>query len=405
MAVAGGPKTETRGLVYGYDTGYGVADNHTSTIHYPGRPTTNLSSGYNINIYNNRGSDVSITNTVTSETYRGATVVKQTLTPITTTGVSYLTAGNNPGIGVVTSGGGGNANTYTGHSIFFKPTVDMHSSPIYTHYSNISGYQSSANYYDMGDGWYRAHVIWYRDTAGSDGKYWAINPETAILNHPITIYWAGPFKENLNSTSVTPYVHTSRSTTQSLIDLSGNNTITNGTGTYSSTQQPLFDSTDDYISAPGTQYTTAQAWTADMIVNPSNVADNYWNPIFGGGLGSGGYWMFHSNRLTYYEGSFAGTTKIIYTDRYIGTHFPQDTYKHLSIRYNANSTFDIFINGEKFSYSYTFGGSYSMKLDRVGAASSRYGSVQVPAFKFHNVALTDQEIQQNYLSYKNRFSL
>ena len=36
-----GPNTINNGLVYGYDTGYGVANNHTDTRFYPGEPTTN----------------------------------------------------------------------------------------------------------------------------------------------------------------------------------------------------------------------------------------------------------------------------------------------------------------------------------------------------------------------------
>ena len=42
MGIVRGPKITTDELIYGYDTGYGVADKNTSTRFYPGRPTTNL---------------------------------------------------------------------------------------------------------------------------------------------------------------------------------------------------------------------------------------------------------------------------------------------------------------------------------------------------------------------------
>ena len=45
MAIARGTNIVTDSLVYGYDSGYGVADKHTSTRFYPGQPTTNLKSG------------------------------------------------------------------------------------------------------------------------------------------------------------------------------------------------------------------------------------------------------------------------------------------------------------------------------------------------------------------------
>ena len=44
-----GPHIIKDGLVFGYDTGYGIADNVTGTRFYPGKPSTNLVSAYNDN--------------------------------------------------------------------------------------------------------------------------------------------------------------------------------------------------------------------------------------------------------------------------------------------------------------------------------------------------------------------
>lgn len=43
MGIHRGPNTVKDGLVFGYDTGYGVADNSTATRFYPGEPATNNS--------------------------------------------------------------------------------------------------------------------------------------------------------------------------------------------------------------------------------------------------------------------------------------------------------------------------------------------------------------------------
>lgn len=373
MAVSGGPHTVTRALSYGYDTGYGVANNSTSTIHYPGEPAENLIA---------LASDAEIERSGTSYPYYSANItsyIQSRWTPTNNRLVQSFEGRRDFSQGGTGSGGDGYPRMY----IYF------------TDWSWSSSFGVTT--YDWG---YAAQSVTMPDPTGKT-VYFSIyhmnsgNPGRSYSRKHMISF----------GTRAVPFVNGTRSNTQSLLDLAGNNTITLASGTFNADGTPAFDGTDDYITAPGFQYTTAQPWTADMVVNPSNAADTSWNAIFGGGLGSGGYWMFHSNRLTYYEGVFGGSTKILYSSRYIGTHFPQDTHKHLSIRYNANSTFDIFVNGEKFNFSYTFGGSYSLKLDRVGAASSRYGSVKIPVFKFHNVALTDQEIQQNYLSYKNRFSL
>ena len=42
-----GPKVTNDNLVFGYDTGYGVADNTTATRFYPGEPTTNVLTAAN----------------------------------------------------------------------------------------------------------------------------------------------------------------------------------------------------------------------------------------------------------------------------------------------------------------------------------------------------------------------
>jgi len=44
MGIARGTNIVRDGLVFGYDSGYGVADNNTATRFYPGKPTTNLLS-------------------------------------------------------------------------------------------------------------------------------------------------------------------------------------------------------------------------------------------------------------------------------------------------------------------------------------------------------------------------
>lgn len=186
---------------------------------FAGPPTTN-DSGSGMSIYNNVPSHVTASLSLTDPIwyFRGAPVYKQVLTPTTSTGVSYLTGGNNPGIGVYTAGGGYLANTYTGHSIFFKPMFQLSSNGIYTHYSNIAGWQSSTTFEYIGDGWYRAWTTWFDTVARNDSKYWAINPAAATQDRSLVCYWAGPFKETQpqnslsvsNPLSVNPYTLVSR---------------------------------------------------------------------------------------------------------------------------------------------------------------------------------------------------
>ena len=116
MGVAYNSRIVTDGLVLNYDFG-----NFQKAF-----GTTNLITNTGLSVYNNVPSHVTASITQTSETYKQSPVWALTLTPTTATGVSYLTSANNPGIGVVTGGGGGTGGVYTGHSIFFKSSVTLY---------------------------------------------------------------------------------------------------------------------------------------------------------------------------------------------------------------------------------------------------------------------------------------
>ena len=435
MGVVGGTNIR-KNILWGFDTGEPVFSNNINTRYFQGRPTTNLLEGASFSSYNNVPSDV--TSTLITErdslerpiTFQGAPIIKQTLTPTTSTGVSYLTSANNPGIGVVTSGGGGDANTYTGHSVFFKPTVPMHTNPIYTNYSNIGGWQTSTLHEYVGDGWYRAYVTWFNTVSGSDGKYWAINPRQAYLNEPIVIYWAGPFKESLNSTTVSPYVLSSRSTTGSLFDMSKSRTINISNVSFDSLNRIVFDGTDDTLdsgiamsSLPATSNFTFE--TVFQIFNypttaPPNVYENVtrYGVLFGA--------AHYSGAAIYWAGNNTGTACDIYgfirgTDAYRNTtpfSISTGVYYHVFMVNNYSAgTLNLYVNGSLYSSVATATQNYDSGListagnigiskpqvDGGGVGNYSYFNCEVYVAKVHNYALTPDEVMLNYTAYKNRF--
>ena len=411
------------------DSGLSAYFDSASEKSFPGQNTTNLLYGTGLSVYNNVPSEVTATISSTSDMYKGATIWKEVLTPTTSSGVSYLTAGNNPGIGVVTGGGGGLANRYTGHSIFFKPTVPMHSSPIYTHYSNIGGWQSSTNYDNMGDGWYRANVIWYDTVTRSDGKYWAIKPASATLNVPITIYWAGPFKEDMNnSTFVSRYTTGTRTSTW--IDMiSGNNaTMYNAGGsTYSAstpgtpilTSNPsflvpslTFDGSNDFCKmtsqvSMGTNCTVS-AWikcTASselgIISHCSGGPVNLAYTINGGKMA----YQYYTNTWN----TYTGTTNVN-TGNWVNVVWAK-----------ANLTMTLYVNGVQTDVTTSLAGNTTGPLisigskwgpcnsDSYGAGTDSYGSMFNGSIGtlmlYASKTLTAAEVKQNYDALKGRYGL
>jgi hypothetical protein len=393
--------------VFAYDTG----DTRNS---YIGRPTTNVSAGYGLYNYNNVPGNVTTAITTTGETYKGAAVYRQTITPVDSTGVAYLTNGNNPGIGVYHSGGGGTGGQYSGHTIFFKPVGPMYSSPIFTAYSNIGGWQSGGDYEDMGDGWFRAKVLWYSASTLSDNKYWAINPSGATTNIPITIYWAGPFKENLNSTTISQFVEGTRSATQGLLPLVGNSSINLSYVSFDSNAKVIFDGTNDYIDVSyysPVSNTLSQTW--EVVVKPT--ATMTYAGIFGNKIGYG--CSYHCNGGIY-----------LWDGNWVFDWFDNSSYQFLysGVSPTANNTFHIvgvydavdqkpriYVNGQlKATYgsatNMNYGGSTNI-ID-IGWNSKdggqHYFGGEIPVTKhYQGKALSAGEVRQNYLHYKTRFNL
>jgi hypothetical protein len=372
---------------------------------WKGQPTTNLVND-TMSIYNNVPSHVTAALSTTGEYYNGANIYQLTLTPTTSTGVSYLTGANNPGLGVVSNSGGGQASRYTGHSIFFKPTVPMASSPIYTHYSNIGGWQSSANYYSMGDGWYRAHVIWYDTTTRSDGKYWAINPASATLNVPIITYFAGPFKEDRNDSAyVSQYTVSSRSTTNSIIDLTGRNTVTVGALVYNTDGTYVFNGSE-YVDLGVNSYAlgitrnaTYSAW-----IKPTSNSACYGISDYGtNGLGmtlrtnsnaSADFYVYPNNHRITYTYAFNANTWY----NLVGVMDGANMYMYLNgVQVGSNTLAEDIGNSAN-----------TLKIGsrgEGGTAGAAYGIGYVSHVMVHNRALTSAEIFQNFQALRGRYGL
>jgi hypothetical protein len=391
MAIEQGySKVATQGLKFAYDIG----DTRNS---YTGRPTTNISAGIGMSTYNNVPSYVSSTLTGTGTYYRGAEIIRQDLTALDGNGAYYLSNGNNPGIGVVTGGGGGTGGRYTGHSIFFKPTVPMHGNPIYTNYSNIGGWQSSTEYDNMGDGWFRARVIWYDSVTRSDGKYWAINPATTPTGATVTIYWAGPFKEDLNVTNVSQYINGTRSTTQGLLDLTGNYSMSLSNVSFDSSTFPqmTFDGTNDYFDLNSDNIIGGtQDFTIDTVYNNAGSA---------GGAIFGNYGPGYSTGLW-----FSGQYGIYIQGSCYAPGHPLSNGKYNMVATRESGVVRLYLNGTlvntvTLSSSIPTNINYRIGTDVNGTAEPFGG--QIYSVKIYNRALSAGEVRSNYNHYKTRFTL
>ena len=401
MALKHSPSVVKDGLTFYYDM-YNRRDS------WKGEPTTNLLPINTVlYAYNNVPQNVNVTIVKTDELFQGAPIWRQTITPINATGVNQLTALNNPGIGVYHVAGGGSANQFVGFSICYRPRVVMHTTPLRTTQSNIVGHGSG----DVGgdrtlpydDGWLRGVVVWNNTVTLGDLRHWGICPRSVVLNSPIEVDWALPFREvrpDGNSVSV-PTV-SSRPVDQSVLDITRNHTITVNSLTCNVQGDFRFNGTTDSLAVStinlgnGTVPWTVSAWVrpdryASTLGQESIMSNSLGGPVaavLSITQGCAAYWVYQ-NQWNLNRGN-----------QYLidGQHY------HITWVNNANGTMNIYINGELDAtfpdVTITTGSSNPMNMIGGSWAGRFMGSI--PVVMRYTRALTQAEIKQNYLVHKDR---
>lgn len=399
MGLAHSPKIVTDGLIL-------YTDMNNSEKSFRGAPTTNIHDN-SMGIYNNVPGHVTAALVSTSETYRGAVVWRLTLTPTTATGVSYLTAGNNPGIGIVTNGGGGLANRYTGHAIFYKTTVPMHSTPLFTNYSNIAGWGAgtlgSNRSVPMGDGWARGEVIWYDTVTRTDGKYWAINPATATINVPIVVLWAGPFKEDRNdSDHVAAYTTGTRSSAQALLDLTNRNTVSDINLTYSSNRSFSFNGSSNFIRLNNNTALDVQTPTVEVWVKTNALNQNgFW---FEKGSVNSQYALFQEGGSIQWRMNIGGITNLSTTT---ASFMNTSNWFQVVGTYTSGSRI-LYINGVQVNSDGQTGtiatNASGMTIGSLNSGAYFYNG-NISVVRVYNKALSAQEVRQNFNAHRGRYGI
>lgn len=384
-----GPNTHTEGLVFGYDTGYGIPSINESRF-FKGAPTVSHASLEAYSIYNSGATN-----------YRN-----QSFPPPPTPGYEVVK--------VI-------ADTFGsyGQSILWRAIYPNNN--VVTATNSIYAWLESGTYVQVGQHWFP----WNYGAAQyiEKGK-WVRIKETYTINEGNSYgnaglvystdgvaYFSMPQYE-YNSYG-TPYAENGyRGSTDSLIDLARNSSINVSNVSFNSSGQPTFDGTDDYIPKTRKQYSITENWSVETVFKPTNDSHTSWNGLFGGQLAAGGYWMFHSSgNLTYYEG-YDGSTRIRYSSWTKANTFNQNVYHHLVITYTSTSsttgTYTVYYNGgekiDTFNWTFTF--SHSLDSNYIGmGAGNRFGTNDIHVYREYNQALTAQEVYNNYLAYKGRFGI
>jgi hypothetical protein len=202
----------------------------------------------------------------------------------------------------------------------------------------------------------------------------------------------------------TPFVDGTRSSTQGLLDRTGNSTIDISDASFDSNAQMTFDGTDDYIPLTG-NILNVDAFTVEAVVNITSTG-NYNKPIFvAGNLSNSGIWFFKhrsglGNRLVMH--GYDGVNPRI--DVVSVNQVPDAQNTYVAVTFDG-SAYQLYMNGELEGSPVVDNKVGATTTNYIGKQSSIYLDGDIPTMKIYNKALTPDEILQNFNATKSRFGL
>ena len=278
----------------------------------------------------------------------------------------------------------------------------------------IFGANSSGNYIELDADGFTATGKWQRISTSmtfTNGSTAYIQARVATSTNGATVWWDGLQIEQ--KSNPTQFVNGTRSSTQGLLPLISNTSINLSSVSFDSNAQIIYDGTDDKIDLGnlgtiGTTYTIECIFNSSNVVNYRNVFDmNY--ETYPGVTGNVG------PRLEQYSDgtitvAWSGNT----TNNSIAVNTPvtpisANTNYHMIFTQDGNNG-SIYLNGTyKSQNSNTYGYIQTFADANLGRgfslAGDRYFTGTLPIFKIYNVALSANQIKQNYQQYKTRFNL
>ena len=390
MGATRGPNTVSDNLIFGYDTGYGIADKNTSTRFYKGRPTTNLIN-FAVDDLSNWAS-YSNGNDGTFITEFGTVGVKINNRASWNGLYEFFTL---PSTG-----------TYT-FSAFFRYRGGTSSNNGATVYISSYGGSDTATALDKSkvNEWQRVtktvnvtdvsvyfYLISYGGSQSSDKSSWDVTM---------------PQIEKLSDE--TPFVNGSRSNTTSLIDLKTTRDINLANISFDDTGLPEFDGSDDYIDL-GSDVAISpanQGWTAEYVFNSDDASVlQHFNGAEEDTHNANWLALYQSYLQVWDHG--AGVWKKG------STVFSDNTWYHIAFVQETGTSMQFYVNGvaeggDHASFSWTASRSalncrYVGMYEHNGGYSRRFNG-HIPIARLYDAPLTAAQIKQNYNAYKNRFNL
>ena len=221
------------------------------------------------------------------------------------------------------------------------------------------------------------------------------------------------FQVEVNS-HPTQYTTGTRSSTQGLLDLTGNSTINLANVSFDSNARKVFDGTDDLMSITADGITDySQPFTMECVFKVDSGAtwDNgYRSNIFGIAGSYAGMYGLYKNNNSGVGIQVRDATTTAYA--IVSSGLSKGVYYHLVGTWDGTSQLSLYLNGELAqNTTATMTGApdtpnlYIGGLRAYGGAGGNYYQGEIPVAKYYRKALTADEVRNNYRHYKTRFDI
>ena len=413
MATEVGANIVEEDLTFGFDSGYGVADNSTATRFYPGEPTVNYvsdsptqggwSGGIDVLDSSQKKFKCHISNfaanpgagwrafTWDMNAHSGSDV---------TISLDFETVGPNGTMAWIMVGqtstytnNSSGAGQYMGYSATSERTQKTTTSKERVTWTGTIGSTGTASQPSGHIGF----TIWINSgISGNQDAYVILsNVQIEKKNH------------------ATPFVNGTRSSTASLIDLKRTTNIDVSNISFDSSGQPSFDETDDHITGVLPMDGLGAAHTIEMIFScsvnqgsigsrkdPFSIGNSSTHQYSALDVNSGNMnWYFYSRDTTFTNSPLMVANK----------------FYHMVLSYaggaSNNTNKKVWLNGVQQTLSagsseiplLPNNPSFSVGRDR--GRNTAYWPGEIPVWRVYQKALTQDEAKQNYNAYKKRFDL
>ena len=253
-----GPNIEKEGLLFGYDTNYGVADCGLSTRFYKGRSTTNISATHHAYGHNsgNYGNDVTVVDAPEKGDGWKKVTIKDRGSNFRILQWQYTSHTSDVVYSHSAEFDWGNMRE-KGYSITFDGSGG--GSRNYFRNGNYTSNEGSSINKSLEDGHFASNIV----KSGSHVHAWFIYHYSTGVSGLNDFFYYRDYQVEVHSVS-SPYTSSNRSNTDSLIDLTKSTDIDVSNVSFDSTGQPTFDGTDDVIttSFPATSPMTVMLSTS-----------------------------------------------------------------------------------------------------------------------------------------------